>query len=371
VRIAFSCGSPNRGGLERMAVELSRGLAGRGHDIVILCRPDAPVHRALRGELPCEPVLGGGDVNPIVIARARTALRRHRPDLVIGNMYKDPRWTGVAARTLGLPFIYRQEIDEPYGSGWYYRAIYSIPVLHIVNSRATRHTLLRSAPYVPPERVVVIPNGIDVERYATTLHRAELGLPHQALVFGYTGRWEAGKGVFDLAAAWPRVAAALPEAHLVIAGWGPEEARLRAALAGAPRVLWHGDVDDMPPFLKALDVLVLPTHREGFGLAIIEGMAAGTPVITTRASSIPDLLEDGVQGRLVPVADPAALAAAMIATGSDARVRERMGRAGQRRAREFSLARMLDGHERVLDDVARGRLPSPGDCWRPTLGGRS
>jgi hypothetical protein len=138
MKLALSCSSPHWGGLERMATLLSQGLAQRGHDVVVLCREDAPVHQQLRHELPCEPVLGGADVNPVTIGRATAALRRHRPQVVLGNMYKDPRWSGIAAWILGIPFVFRHEIDEPYRSGAYYRFVYSRAECHIVNSAATR-----------------------------------------------------------------------------------------------------------------------------------------------------------------------------------------------------------------------------------------
>jgi glycosyltransferase involved in cell wall biosynthesis len=351
MKLAVSCASPRWGGLEQMAVVLSRGLAHRGHDVVVLCRRDAPVHRRLRDELPCEPVLGGSDVNPVVIARAARALRRHRPDVVLGNMYKDPRWTGVAARLLGIPFVYRQEIDEPYRSGAWYRMIYGLPTRHVVNSAATRRTVLESAPWLAPEKVVIIPNGVDAAAIAAAAP-VRLDVPADAVVFGCVGRWERRKGIFELAAAWPRVVEEVAGAHLVVAGWGPEEEAFAAALGGAPHVHWLGMVPDVPAVLTALDVLVAPTHREGFGLAILEGMAAGRAVVSTRTSSVPDLVRDGVDGVLVPVGDAAALADAMVRLGRDASMRRRMGAAGAVRAQVFSLDAMLAAHEALLQELA-------------------
>jgi glycosyltransferase involved in cell wall biosynthesis len=369
MRIMFSCGSPRWGGLERMAVVLSRGLAGRGHDVRVLCRQDSPVHRRLQRDLICEPVLGGSDVNPLVVARAAAALRRHRSDIAIGNMYKDPRWTGIAARLLGIPFVYRQEIDEPYRPGLYYRAVYGLADAHVVNSRATARTILDSAPWLPPRRVFTIPNGIDTEAFAAA-SPAPLGLPDDAVIFGCIGRWDRAKGIFDLAAAWPHVTAAMPRAHLVIAGWGAEQNAFRDAMQRAINVHWLGMHDDMPALLRALHVLVAPTHREGFGLAILEAMAAGTAVVTTDASSIPDLVRDGTHGRIVAVGSAEQLAAAMVELGSDPAMRRRMGAAAMERARRFSMDVMLDRHEELLEAVlARRRpaLPTPG--WGDGRGG--
>jgi glycosyltransferase involved in cell wall biosynthesis len=179
-----------------------------------------------------------------------------------------------------------------------------------------------------------------------------LGLPAGAIVFGFVGRWEIQKGVWELAQAWPRVAAVLPHAHLVVVGWGPLEREFRDALRDAPRVLDLGFREDIPELMKAFDVLVAPFHNEGFGLVLAEAMAAGVPVVAARAGAIPELIEDGAEGRLARVEDAAALASAMVELGSDAELRARMGAAGYARVRrDFSWERMIEGHEELLREL--------------------
>ncbi|HET8655825.1 MAG TPA: glycosyltransferase family 4 protein [Longimicrobiaceae bacterium] len=356
MRVVVSCGSRNWGGLERMAELLARGLGRRGHDVVLFCRRDSPLHRTLASEVPCEPILGGGDLHPRTVWRCARALDRHRAEIVLANTVKDPRWTGVAARLKGIPVVYRQEIDEPYPNSPLHRLVYGwVPARHVVNSEATRGTVLRSAAWVRPEEVVVIPNGVDLEALRSAAP-AELGLPDGAVLFGFVGRWEERKGIRELAGAWRRVAEALPRAHLAIVGWGAMEQEFRGWLEGAPNVRWLGFRDDVPSVMAAMDVLVAPSHYEGFGLVVVEAMAVGTAVIGARASSIPELVDERVEGVLVPPKDPAALAEAMIELGGDAGLRERMGAAGRARAeRDFSLERMLDRHEALFEDVLRSR----------------
>src|SRR5687768_5801304 len=132
-----------------MAQLLALGLRDRGHQVVLFCRPNSPLHERLRGEIDLEPILGGADFHPRTVLRCGAALRRHRPDVVICNTVKDPRWTGVAARLLGIPVVYRQEIDELYRKGLYHRAIYGwIPAVTVVNSEACRRTALASAAWL-------------------------------------------------------------------------------------------------------------------------------------------------------------------------------------------------------------------------------
>ncbi len=355
MRLVLSSGSRTWGGLEAMAESLARGLARRGHHVVCFCRRESPLHRRLAEEIPCEPILAGERLHPLTLLRCARALRRHRPDVVIGNTMKEPGWTGVAARLLGIPVVHRHEFNIPYPDRPLDRLLFgSVPVLHVVNSEASRRTVLSAAGWIDPRRVAVVPNGIDVRCFAEA-PPARLGFPAGATVFGFVGRWERAKGVQELAAAWPTVAAALPGARLVVAGL-PGDPEERGGLRGDPCVTWRDFQQEIPALMKALDVLVLPSHREGFGLVLVEAMAAGAAVIASDTSAIPEIVTDGVEGLLVPPRDPAALAAAMLRLGSDPALRRRMGEAGHAAARSrFSAERMLDEHDRLLREVIRSR----------------
>jgi glycosyltransferase involved in cell wall biosynthesis len=358
MRIAVSNASPIIGGAELMTEALSLGLRERGHEVTLFCRPGSPLEARLRGRLPCEPILRGFDLHPRTQWRCAQALRRHRPQVLMTTTLKDPRLIGPAARLLGIPVVVREAMDHPYKNRLRYRLFYGwVPIHFITNSEATRCTVLGSAPWIDAAQVSTIYNGIDAGRFADA-EPLDLGLPEDAVAVGYVGRLEARKGVRELAAAWPRVAEAVPQAHLVLAGKGPLEAEIRERLAGVPRVRWLGFREDVPQLMRALDVLLVPSHWEGFGLVAVEVMAAGVPVVATRASSLPELLDDGVQGRLVPVQDPGALAAAAIELARDPGLRARMGRAGQARVRSsFTFDRMLDEYEACL--VRIGHAASP------------
>ena len=104
--------------------------------------------------------------------------------------------------------------------------------------------------------------------------------------------------------------------------------------------------------LGAMDLVVLPSIREGLPLSLLEAMAAGRPVAATRVGGMPEVIEDGVTGRLVPPADPAALAEAIAAILDSPRCAERMGAAGRARAQDFSDAAMLDRLSAVYRDAA-------------------
>lgn len=131
-------------------------------------------------------------------------------------------------------------------------------------------------------------------------------------VAGFVGRIEPRKGVHDLAAAAPRLAAA--GVRVVLVGeddFGTERAYRRRVLA-AEGIEHAGRVEDAARIMHALAVLVLPSHEEPGGTVVGEAYAAGTPVVATRVGGLPEVVQDGVTGRLVPPGDPPALAAAIL-----------------------------------------------------------
>lgn len=356
MRVVLSNASYAWGGVHVVTEALALGLRARGHETVVFCRPDSPLEARLAGRVPLEPVARGMDLSPLAVARAVRTLRRHRPDVVLTLMEKDVRLTGPAARALGIPVVVRRANDRPLKPRPHFRVLYGwLPALHVANSQATRRTMLHSAPWLPPERVRVIHNGIDTAALRSA-PAADLGLPPGALAFGFVGRFDERKGILDLARAWPAVAAALPDAHLVMVGKGPEEERARALLADAPRVRWLGYRADAAAVMEALHVLAVPSHWEGFGLVAAEALAVGTPVVAADASSLPEIVRHGTEGLLVPPRAPAALADALVTLGRDGDLRARMAAAGVERIRtHFSLDAMIDRYEALLEEVVEGR----------------
>jgi glycosyltransferase involved in cell wall biosynthesis len=357
MRIVLSNASYAWGGVHQVTEVLARGLQARGHDVVVFVRPDSPLEARMREVAPVAPILKGMDLSPLALWRTGAALRRHRAEVVLTLMKKDVRITAPAARVLGIPVVVRHANDRPFGRSPHYRLLNgAVATHHVANSWATRDTLLRSAPWLAPDDVSVIHNGIDPEPFARAV-AAKLPVPADALVIGFVGRFDRRKGLLDLARAWPAVAATLPHAHLVLVGKGPAEAAARALLEDALRVHWLGFRPDVAAVLKRMDLLAVPSHWEGFGLVAAEALAAGVPVVAADASSLPEIVRDGREGLLVPPGDAEALAAALVRLGGDAAERARMAAAGPPRvAAEFGLEGMIDRYEALLARVS-GAVP--------------
>jgi glycosyltransferase involved in cell wall biosynthesis len=229
----------------------------------------------------------------------------------------------------------------------------------------------------PARKVTVLgagsANGLDLARFtasaasrqAAAALRSARGIPAGARVLGFVGRVARDKGVVELAAAWASLRARFPDLHWVIAG-APDPtdaipADVDRALDGDARVHRLGQLDDPVPAYLMMDVLALPTYREGFGYAAIEAAALEIPVVATRVTGCVDTVVDGETGTLVPPRDVAALTATLATYLDDPALRARHGRAGRAAAvarfdQEALWARL---HREYIDLAARAGLAAP------------
>jgi glycosyltransferase involved in cell wall biosynthesis len=215
----------------------------------------------------------------------------------------------------------------------------------------------------------VIPNGVDLDRFdlplgACTLRR-EFGIPGGAPLLGVVARLEPEKGHRYLIEAMPAILRGAPETWLVIVGEGSLEGELRSLAAMLPgrvreRVVFTGRREDVAAITGEIDVAVLPSLREAQGISILEAMARRKPVVASAVGGIPEVLTNGLDGLLVPPADPAALAKACIRLACSSELRARMGEAGRATVEaRFSLDAMVRQIEEVYDEelVRAGALP--------------
>jgi len=215
--------------------------------------------------------------------------------------------------------------------------------------------LLLTLAHVPVLRLVYegVPDRIPPSGGKEALR--ELGVPPGAPVIGNVAALTDHKDHATLIAAAGIVVGARPEAHFVIVGEGglrPElEARVGAGgLQG--RVLFAGFRDDVDRLLPAFDVFCLSSHLEGLGTSLLDAMAFGRAVVATAAGGIPEAVEHGITGQLVPVRDPARLAQALLDLLGDPERRRAMGEAGRRRFLDrFTADHMVDETLRVYAEL--------------------
>jgi glycosyltransferase involved in cell wall biosynthesis len=228
----------------------------------------------------------------------------------------------------------------------------------IVVSQAIEHKVREEGRDGTP--VSLIYNGVDLQRYnhqqpCCTLHE-DYSIPESSPIVGVVARLEAEKGHRTLLDAWPAVQAVHPEAWLLIVGEGSERDALEAQAAGlgiAERVVFAGRREDVPAVTAALDVAVLPSYREAQGLSVLEAMALSRPVVASRVGGIPEMIEDGVSGLMVPPNDPGALAGAINRLLSDHPFADMVARRGHDLVHErFCIELMVDAVETIYDEAA-------------------
>jgi glycosyltransferase involved in cell wall biosynthesis len=165
--------------------------------------------------------------------------------------------------------------------------------------------------------------------------RARWDIPAAALVVGFVGRIVRDKGIHELAAAWRQLRARHRDLHLLLVGelesGDPIDSAIETSLRDDPRVRFTGAQDDVAPYFAMMDVFVMPSYREGFGVTNVEAAALALPVVSTRIAGCVDSVADGVTGTLVPARDGAALAAAVGRYLADPDLRRAHGEAGRRR----------------------------------------
>lgn len=339
------------GGSERHLLTLLPALAARGIEPVLVGLDDpawdaADFYGAL--EVPAIRLPSPRDVDPLLLVRLARALRA---DVVHTHLVHADAYGGVAARLRGARLVTTKHNDDPFRTG---------PFRHVERSLARLAdrviTITDSLRRFTVEQVGVPARKVETIHYGLDTPPAPWGqnpvdeVPTQARVLLAVARLTPQKGIDVAIRALPSLP---PDVVLVVLGEGPERsslARLAHELRVDARVFLPGRVPDVAAWLRRGTVLVHPARWEGFGLAVLEAMLAGLPVVASRISSLPELVLDGETGVLVSPDDPEALAAGVRA----ALGRGALGAAGRERARrEFSVARMADRTAAVYAAILR------------------
>jgi len=150
-------------------------------------------------------------------------------------------------------------------------------------------------------------------------------------------------------------ARSVPGAHLLLAGSGPEEDRLKALAVESPGVQLLGRLDEIAPLLAAADVVAIPSRQEGQGIVALEAMAARRPVVATCVGGLVETIQEGETGLLVPAEDPRSFGEALAALLADPHRRRRMGEAGRARVTPYTLERMIQRLETLYQEIAARR----------------
>jgi len=374
LRIAMVIGSLAAGGAEGQALLLARLLRTRGHDArLFLLRAEGPLlAEALASGIPVVDLalphlrpwrdLGGKVRAASSMLHTVRSLRRFHPEVVHAWLFEAEAWA-AAAKLLGAPGVLvtsrrvagGREARTPWRRAVRRQATRMARAIVANSAGVARDALARERGF-PRERLSIIRNAVEPRRFTMApAPDAPLSMPAleaASHIVVSVANLRPGKGHRVLADAWARVHERHPAAHLLCAGsdGGEGEAFLLHldALGLRGCVHWLGPRLDVADLLRTADLFVLASEEEGLPNAVLEAMACGRAVVSTRAAGCGEAVADGRTGRLVPVGNPDALAEAVCALLDDGDTRREMGRQGRRRAeRLFSPTRLAENWERL------------------------
>jgi glycosyltransferase involved in cell wall biosynthesis len=363
LRILQVCLSPSWGGLEMSALKMTRCFLDRGHRSFCLCRKSSELHKHLHLEkLPHRSIKILSHFYPGDTLKFRRLIRQEGVDVVHCHFLHDlwlvsPALWGLSQvklfATCHMLFSRTRKKDRAHRL--LYRRLNKLIALTLIAKEVHLQTLPVSA-----DDMVVIPNGIDLsvfspEKYNRDSVRNEFGIkPDQPLV-GSIGRLDQGKGQEELIRAARQVVSELPDCKFLIVGdatKGEGESfvdklkNLVRELDLERSVILTGFRPDAPSILKALDVFAFPSYKETFGVSLLEAMAMGVPVVACNSGGVPEILDYGNYGILIPPRQAPPLAEGIKRYLEDPQLSKSMAQAARRRVeREYDLELILNKNE--------------------------
>jgi len=359
MRILHICSARSIGGGEKHVASLANSLVQRGHDVFVALAPDSPLRSLLQDvprdhiiELPMRNALSLGSAWKL----ARLA-RSHAVQIVHAHLGRDYPLAALAAGRSSAQLVLTRHVMFPLGR------------VHKLTLRRTARVIavsqpvaaaLRSQAIFKSEIISVIHNGIDAESFATAKIASS---PNQKkLRVGTVGELAPVKRHEDFVRVAQGICAERDDVEFIIAGEdksrdGENRNRLARLIADAhlgDRVQLIGWTEDIANLLASFDLFVSTSESESFGMAIVEAMAAGIPLVATETDGAREVIEANVTGRLVPVGDAEAIAGSINELLSDPAERARLGANAQQATRQrFGLERMVDETVRLYEEVVR------------------
>jgi L-malate glycosyltransferase len=353
-----------RGGQNQVLLTVN-GLRAIGERAALVAHPDGELRRRAAEGLELIPMAPRTEMDLTAAWRFSRVLKRLNPDVIHAH---DPHGVAMASLALSLtagsgtlgrtpPLVASRRVDFHLKGNSFSRWKYRQVDCFVAASEAIRQMLVADG--VPAERTVTVHEGIDVDHVRAAppvnVHEA-FWLPHHAPVVGNVAALVPHKGQRYLVDAAHLVVQHIPDTRFVILGEGELREHLEKQVREhhlEKHVLLPGFRTDVLGCIKGFDLFALSSVTEGLGTSLLDAMACRRPIVATRAGGIPEIVDDGVNGLLVPPRDAHALAQAIVQALKDADLRRRLGEAGFDRVNaRFTVDRMVAETAAVYARVA-------------------
>jgi glycosyltransferase involved in cell wall biosynthesis len=346
------------GGGEAQVLGLLKHLSVRGHHNDLLTHPDGRLfQRSRKLNIKALPLVVRNDLDLRCIPKLRRLMRNEGYDIVhlhTKRAHALSLW--FPRHAAGPKYVVTRRMDYPQANNWYTRHLYNQRVDGVVAiSRKILQLLVEGG--VKRQKIRLIHSGIDPQPFESAADRRPGR--SERLVVGVAALLEERKGHRFLLEAARRLKAQGCPITYCFAGEGSLRRSLQEAagrLGLQEDVQFLGFVADMPRFLAAIDIFVLPSLFEGLGVSVLEAMAAGKAVIASRVGGLPELVIDGATGLLVAPRDIAGLVNAIAKLAGDGPLTRQMGEKGRERLKaNFTLEQMARKNEAYYYDLLAGR----------------
>ena len=356
-----------RGGQNQVLLTVN-GLREIGHRTTLVAHPDGELRRRMAEGLDVIPLAPRTEMDLTAGWRLSRLVRRLQPDIIHAH---DPHAIAMASLALSLgsgsknapvapALVASRRVDFHLKSNSFSRWKHRQVDCFIAASEAIRQMLVSDG--VPADHTTTVHEGIDLAHVRAAppvnIHEA-FWLPHQAPVVGNVAALVPHKGQRYLIDAARLVVREMPDVRFVILGDGELREHLERQVREhhlEKHVLLPGFRTDVLGCIKSFDLFVMSSVTEGLGTSLLDAMACSRAVVATRAGGIPEIVDDGETGTLVPIRDHTAMANAIVALLRDNDRRRRMGDTGFGRvSARFTMERMIQETAKTYERVLAGR----------------
>ena len=353
------------GGAEKLLLTLAKNSKDQYTSIIGLLKNGWLLKQLQNHDVKVKIIPSDGSFDLKLIKNLVDIIKKEKIDLIHSHLLDMNFYSSLAAKVAGIPHISTEHGDIHHTSKKLDKKtlIKAKTISHFSDkivfvSKFTRDKFLKITK-VPERKIAIIYNGIDLKNCEKPIDvekkRAELGIKNNEFVIGNVANLYPVKGQIYLLKAAKKVIKEFPNTKFLLIGRGELEEKLKKEaqnLGIAPHIKFLGFRNDVKELLKIMDVFVLCSLSEGLPLSLIEAMASKVPVVCTNVGGIPEVIEDGINGFLVPVANSIILAEKIIYLLKNKTLSNNFTLYGyQKIKQQFSLQSMLDKYAEIYSDL--------------------